>query len=204
MRILIADNHPLYREAVSKQIKRLFADARVEHTPSLAEAQLVAQGFHPDLFVFDFDMPDMSVRQISEIRTTFPAIPILVLTGRKDAHDGPALIHAGVRGLLPRSATIAQFSHAVQMLLAGGTIAPSYALTDDADNPHSPPRLSALTPREMAVLRATARGLSNKEIARELELAEVTIKLHLSSVFRKTGTRSRMEAAMLVWESGHP
>ncbi|HEY4075528.1 MAG TPA: response regulator transcription factor [Rhizomicrobium sp.] len=202
MRILIADNQPLYREAVSKQVKRLFADALIEHAPSLAEALLVARGFRPDLFVFDFDTPDMSVMQVSEIRSIFPDIPILVLSGRKDTHDGPALVHAGVRGLLPKSATIAQFSHAVQMLLAGGTIVPTYMLTDQANAGDVSSRLAVLTPREMVVLRATARGLSNKEIARELDLAEVTVKLHLSSVFRKTGARSRMEASILVWEAG--
>ncbi len=66
----------------------------------------------------------------------------------------------------------------------------------------APPWLAALTPRETDVLRATARGLSNKEIARELELAEVTIKLHLSAVFRKMGVRSRTEAAMMAVKTG--
>jgi two-component system nitrate/nitrite response regulator NarL len=89
------------------------------------------------------------------------------------------------------------------MLLAGGTSVPAEMLlpaSGPADG--SAAWLGALTPRESDVLRAVARGLSNKEIARELDLAEVTIKLHLSAIFRKMGVRSRTEAAMQASKAG--
>jgi DNA-binding NarL/FixJ family response regulator len=82
------------------------------------------------------------------------------------------------------------------MLLAGGTSVPAEML----DQP--PSWLRSLTLRETAVLRAATRGLSNKEIARELALAEVTIKVHLTAIFRKMGVRSRTEAAMQATRTG--
>jgi DNA-binding NarL/FixJ family response regulator len=86
-------------------------------------------------------------------------------------------------------------------LLAGGTSIPADTLLG-AGPVGEAPWLTSLTPREIDVLRATARGLSNKEIARELALAEVTVKLHLSAIFRKIGVRSRTEAAMMAAKAG--
>jgi two-component system nitrate/nitrite response regulator NarL len=87
------------------------------------------------------------------------------------------------------------------MLLAGGTSVPADLLFGGVA-PGEAPWLASLTPRETDVLRGATRGLSNKEIARELELAEVTVKLHLSAVFRKIGARSRTEAAMIASRAG--
>jgi len=88
------------------------------------------------------------------------------------------------------------------MLLAGGTSVPAEILFAGDNTEQRPAWLAALTPRETDVLRAATRGLSNKEIARELELAEVTVKFHLSAIFRKMKARSRTEAAMLATRAG--
>jgi two-component system nitrate/nitrite response regulator NarL len=201
MRILIADDHPLYREAVARQITRLFSDAKVEEAASLDEALTMARTDTPNLFVFDYYMPGMSAGAIASVVAAFPQVPILVLSGGASASQVQAIIRAGARGFLPKTATREQFTHTFHMLLAGGTSVPAEMLLPDAPD-EAPPWLAALTPRETDVLRATARGLSNKEIARELELAEVTIKLHLSAIFRKMGVRSRTEAAMLATRTG--
>jgi DNA-binding NarL/FixJ family response regulator len=112
------------------------------------------------------------------------------------------IIQAGARGFLPKTATREQFTHTIHLLLAGGTSFPAEALLPGGVPEEAPPWVAALTPRETDVLRATARGLSNKEIARELDLAEVTVKLHLSAIFRKMRVRSRTEAAMLATRTG--
>jgi DNA-binding NarL/FixJ family response regulator len=113
------------------------------------------------------------------------------------------VLQAGARGFLPKTATPEQFNHTIHMILAGGTSVPAEMMLPAANAPDGAPAwLASLTPRENDVLRAAARGLSNKEIARELDLAEVTIKLHLSAIFRKMGVRSRTEAAMLAAKTG--
>jgi two-component system nitrate/nitrite response regulator NarL len=202
MRVLVADDHPLYREAVTQQIMRLLPDATVEEASSLDEALTMARAAPPGLFVFDYYMPGMSANAIAGVVTDFPDVPILVLSGGAGAAEVQAIIQAGAQGFLPKTATREQFIHTIHLLLAGGTSVPAEMLMPGGMQEETPPWMAALTPRETDVLRATARGLSNKEIARELDLAEVTIKLHLSAIFRKMGVRSRTKAAMLATRTG--
>ena len=201
MQILIADDHPLYREAVARQITRLFADAVTEEASSLDEALALARVTRPNLFIFDYYMPGMSAKAIGEVAAEFSDVPILILSGWASPASIQVIIQSGARGFLPKTATSEQFTHTIQMMLAGGTSVPADMIFAGAGASEAP-WLAALTPRETDVLRATARGLSNKEIARELVLAEVTIKLHLSTIFRKIGVRSRTEAAMLASKAG--
>jgi DNA-binding NarL/FixJ family response regulator len=181
---------------------RLLPDAIIEEASSLGEALIKARTAHPNLFVFDFFMPGMSAAAIAGVVAAFPDVPVLVVSGGANAADVQAIIHAGARGFLPKTATREQFTHTIHLLLAGGTSFPAEVLLQGSVPEEEPPWMTALTPRETDVLRATARGLSNKEIARELDLAEVTVKLHLSAIFRKMGVRSRTEAAMLATRTG--
>jgi two-component system, NarL family, nitrate/nitrite response regulator NarL len=201
MRILVADDHPLYREAVARQVVRLFPEASVEEAQSLHEAVAVAraEGHRPALFIVDYYMPGMSADAISELVAEFSGVPILILSGWASPSSVQSMIRSGARGFLPKTATSEQFAHAIQLLLAGGTSVPAELLLGGNGEPS---QASVLTPRETDVLRAAARGLSNKEIARELEVAEVTIKLHLTTIYRKIGARSRTEAAMIASKSG--
>jgi DNA-binding NarL/FixJ family response regulator len=201
MRVLVADDHPLYREAVARQITRLIPDARVAEAASMQEALAKANTERPGLFVFDYYMPGMSANAIAQLAKKFSDVPILIVSGSAGPAEVQAVFQAGVRGFLPKTATSEQFIRTVHLLLAGGTsIPPEMVVTGTADD--APSWLATLTRRETDVLRATARGLSNKEIARELALAEVTIKLHLSAIFRKMGVRSRTEAAMMAAKAG--
>jgi two-component system nitrate/nitrite response regulator NarL len=201
MRFLVADDHPLYREAVARQIKRSHSDAVIEEASSLHEAVALARATPPKLFIFDYYMPGMSAKAIGDTVAEFPEVPLLILSGWASAASVQIMIQAGARGFLLKTATSEQFMHAIQMLLAGGTSVPADLLVGAPPSKETP-WLALLTPREIEVLRATTRGLSNKEIARELELAEVTVKLHLSSIFRKIGVRSRTEAAMMATRAG--
>jgi two-component system, NarL family, nitrate/nitrite response regulator NarL len=202
MRILIADDHPLYREAVARQITRLFADSIIDEASSLDEALGLARaaGHRFNLFIFDYYMPGMSPKAITDVAAEFENVPILILSGWASPASIQLIIQSGARGFLPKTATSEQFTHTIRMMLAGGTSVPADLLLGGMGG--EAPWLAALTPRETDVLRAAARGLSNKEIARELDLAEVTIKLHLSTIFRKIGVRSRTEAAMLASKAG--
>lgn len=209
MRILVADDHPLYREAVVTQIKRLFPEAFVVECATLDDAFATARRDDADydLFLFDFHMPGVSEASIASFLTEFPHIPVAVMSGTANANDIRSVIKAGVRGFIPKTASADYFAHAVQLLLAGGTSIPVEILMEPADSdepPGSPPArwLALLTPRELQVLSAVSKGISNKEIGRELGLAEVTVKLHLRSIFRKIGARSRAEAAVIATKSG--
>ena len=207
MRVLIADDHPLYREALRAQIERLFPDTTVDEATSFDE--VMRRGRAPDalyeLFLIDFHMPGMSATGLQDLAQTFPDVPIAVISGTANAADVRTVVQAGARGFIPKTANGTHLMHALQLLLAGGTSVPAdFLVAGGADTaaPASvsgaPAWLGALTSRESDVLKRVARGLSNKEIGRELGLAEITIKLHMRNVFRKIGARSRSEAAVMA------
>jgi len=228
MRILIADDHPLYREAIRGRLERLFPDSDIVEAASLDEAMAAvhqADGLF-DLFLVDFHMPGMSLQTLPILLEMCPGVPVAVVSGTANAADVRAAIQAGARGFLPKTATGHYMATAIELLLAGGTSVPADLLLDWVssegheltkavpESSHAPrsaisvdaagraDRLGQLTVREMEVLKAVSRGLSNKEIGRELDLAEVTIKLHLRGVFRKIGARTRSEAAVIATKAG--
>lgn len=208
MRILVADDHPLYREAASTQIQRLFAGATVDQVSSLDELRALAEGEGAafDLFLVDFHMPGMSVAAMARLVESFPKTPVALISGTAQRSEIRAAMQSGARGFIPKTATGDYLAHALKLLLAGGTSMPTEVLlTDEAPSQPSGEDakwMSLLTVREQEVLRGVARGLSNKEIGRELGLAEVTIKLHLRGVFRKMGARSRSDAAVMATKAG--
>jgi DNA-binding NarL/FixJ family response regulator len=205
MQVLIADDHPLYREALRAQVERLLPSAQIIEVSSLDAAIQAAKGGGEAfrLFLLDYHMPGMSHDALKQFASTFPGVPIAVVSGTANSADIRAVIQAGAHGFIPKTASGPHLQHALQLLLAGGTSVPADILLP-ANEPVAPaaapaaPWLPTLTSRELEVLRGVARGLSNKQIGRELDLAEVTIKLHLRAIFRKIGARSRAEAAVMA------
>jgi two-component system, NarL family, nitrate/nitrite response regulator NarL len=204
MRVLVADDHPLYRDAAAQQVKRLFSEARVDQVASFDELLALTDlpGSSFTLFLIDYHMPGISVDAIAKLAFRFPNTPIAIVSGTAPRDEVRAVLQAGARGFIPKTATPEHLAHALQLLLAGGTSAPTDTLyaADEADG--SVIWQNLLTKRERDVLKGLVRGLSNKEIARELNLAEVTVKLHLRGVFRKIGARSRADAAITAIKAG--
>jgi DNA-binding NarL/FixJ family response regulator len=192
-------------------LERLFDHAAILEVASLDEAEAASDGdVSFDLFLIDFHMPGMSLAALSRFVETHPGVPIAVISGTADAADVRAAIQAGARGFIPKTASGTHLAHAIELLLAGGTsvpadlmLAPGARETPAADAHRARPDwMGGLTAREFDVLRGVTRGLSNKEVGRELGLAEVTIKLHLRSIFRKMGARSRSDAAVIATKAG--
>ncbi|HWY62434.1 MAG TPA: response regulator transcription factor [Rhizomicrobium sp.] len=204
MRVVVADDHPLYRDAAVLQIQRLFPQARIDQVPSLDALRALAEQADTafQLFLVDFHMPGMSVDALGQLAKRFPQVPIAVISGTAHRAEIRAMLQAGARGFIPKTATGDHLAHALQMLLAGGTSVPADMLFDEAGGDASTGWQDLLTQRERDVLRGVVRGLSNKEIGRELNLAEVTIKLHLRGVFRKMGARGRADAAVMATRAG--
>ena len=204
MRVVVADDHPLYRDAAVQQIQRLFPQAGIDQVSSLDGLRALAE--LPDatfnLFLVDFHMPGMSVEALGRLAKSFPHIPIAVISGTAHRAEIRAMLQAGARGFIPKTATGEHLAHALQLLLAGGTSVPADMLFEEAGAGPSASWQDLLTQRERDVLRGIARGLSNKEIGRELNLAEVTVKLHLRGVFRKMGARGRADAAVIATKAG--
>lgn len=221
MRFLIADDHPLYREAVRAQVERLFAGALVEEVGSVDE--LFSKFIHVDvafdLFLLDLYMPGMSPEAVRRISTNFPGVPIAVISGTARISAVRRCVEAGARGFIPKTATGEHLAYAMQILLSGGTTVPAQVLltgaasTDRTEGGLAGPAdragagayeewVHTLNERELAVLRGVARGQSNKQIAREIGIAEVTVKFHLRVLFRKIGVNRRAQVAVAAFKAG--
>jgi len=198
MKVLIADDHPLYREAVATQVRRLYHGAQVDEVSSLDELRTMAAQSSGDygLMLVDYYMPGMTSKALADLVMEFPAIPMAVISGTARNADVRAAIQAGVRAYIPKTSSSEYFSHALQMLLSGGSCIPSDILLDQPSDTPEQVWYSQMSAREQQVLKLVTSGQSNKEIGRVLGLAEVTIKLHLRNIFRKMGVKSRSEAAV--------
>lgn len=199
MKILIADDHPLYRDAVSLQLRRLYPQAEIDEVASLAELHAVAAKSPAPyaLMLVDYHMPGMSGDSLAALIGEFCNVPLAVISGMARPAEIRAAVEAGARAYIPKTATPEYFAQVLQMLLAGGTSIP-------ADIVRAGPAGAGweLSTREREVLKGVALGQSNKEIGRDLGLAEVTIKLHMRNLFRKMGARSRAEAAVMAVRAG--
>jgi two-component system nitrate/nitrite response regulator NarL len=204
MKVLIADDHPLYREAAALRIRRLYPDALVGEVSSLPELrQTTADGSGPyDLILLDYHMPGMSHDALVQLVGEFTTTPLAVISGTSANADIRAAVHAGLRGFIPKTSSSEHFALALQILLAGGSSVPAEILQDRPSENAAEPWLAKMTDREQEVLRGVTQGRSNKEIARQMDVAEVTVKLHLRSVFRKMDVKSRAEAAVKAVKSG--
>jgi DNA-binding NarL/FixJ family response regulator len=198
---LIADDHPLYREAAAIQIRRTFPDADIEQASSWDELKDSAQRRHPDLMLVDYHMPGMSSQNLADLVSEYPQVPVAVISGMARNAEVRAVIQAGVRGYIPKTSGPDYFAHALQMLVAGGSCIPGDILADEPAEPGED-WLSKISERELQVLKAVTSGQSNKEIGRALGIAEITVKLYLRNVFRKMDVKNRSEAAVKAVKAG--
>lgn len=200
MRILLADDHVLVRDALKSYIERLAEDATVHAASSFPEAYAVAQ--HEaglELIILDLRMPGMNgLEGLARMRALRPNTPVVIMSGLARQQDISEALDAGAAGFFPKTLNGAALVSAVRLVLAGERFVPS---TDHAAAADFEPQLDSettgtLTVREREVLDLLTKGLSNKEIARQLDLQEVTIKLHVRGICRKLGAKNRTQAAL--------
>lgn len=206
MRVLIADDHPLYLSAVHDQVVKLFPDAVIVTAPGLPQAlSILDDAERCDLVLIDYSMPGMD--GTTGVRVAVAAAggaPVVVMSGIADHEEVRLCIGGGARGFLPKTLEGKVFASALHVILAGGSYIPAEMFC--AAGPTAAPELAAdgelaaadLTERERSIMDMVVGGKSNKEIARQLNLREVTIKVQLTHIYRKLGARNRAQAAMLV------
>ena len=198
MRILLADDHPLFADALRGLVARAIPAASLTVVPDLDLAQraLATTGRY-DLAILDLQMPGADgTAGIERLLERFPDMPLMVISGNAGPAEVARLIRLGVRGFLPKNLPNAVVAAALQVVISGGTYVPAdYARVVTAVVARSA-TAGGLTPREAEVLALVAAGRSNKEIGRALALQEITVKLHVRNIFRKLNVRNRVEAAL--------
>lgn len=212
MRIIVADDHPLYREAVKLRLERLLPESRIVEVGSLEELLAQTRAVPPlpvDLVLLDLYMPGMeSGPGVGAVVQALPDAPVALMSGAASAQDVRLAITAGARGFLPKTMTSELFAMAISMILAGGTYLPAEmaqaggAGMAEIRAGNAGGFAETLSPRERQVLVRLSSGASNKEIGRDLNLAEVTVKLHVRQILRKIKARNRSEAASMATRAG--
>jgi DNA-binding NarL/FixJ family response regulator len=206
-RFIIADDHPLFRDALRQTLQAAFTATTIEEAGSLDQLlELLGGDIDTDLIVLDLTMPDVQgLSGLLQIRTQHPSIPVVIVS----ATDDPAIIRKcldfGAFGFVPKSRPVEEMRAAVRTVLDGGVWTPPSFDTvtqSDAGNRELAARLSTLTPQQIRVLGMLGEGLLNKQIAYKLNVSEATIKAHVSAILQKLGVDSRTQAVIAINKSG--
>lgn len=210
MRILLADDHPLFREGLKPVLQKLEQDVELVEAvdyPSAFEAMHRAGRLNRgvDLALMDLYMPGMDgLEGIIRFRAAFPEIPVVVVSASEMVEDIQKLLAVGALGYLSKSSSSEVIIGALRLVLAGGIYVPPSLLAGHGEPAALPEaiRNAALTTRQIDVLRQLAKGLSNKQIAKSLEVTEGTVKIHLAAVFRILKVANRTEAVLVAQKMG--
>jgi two-component system nitrate/nitrite response regulator NarL len=199
-RIVIADDHPLYREALAIVFERAGDLDMVGSVENFDAALAALAAGDVALALLDLDMPGMSIASIARLRELHPGTRVAVISGSLGSAKIREALAAGASGYLPKTFEPHMILAAVRLMLSGAVYVPPDALADAGAEEPGRDRTGSggsgnLTPRELEVLRMLTKGSANKEIAREIGVAEVTVKLHTRRILEKLGVRNRAAAA---------
>jgi len=208
MKVLVIDDHALIRQAMQGVLKKVRRDARVLEAPNSAAAmQVIAENPDIDLILLDLTLPDRDGFSVFvELRERYPAIAIVVLSAVQDPSNVRKALELGARGYIPKSAQGDVILHALRLVISGGTYVPPEILARGELSeslarlvPHqgqSPTANLGLTDRQLEVLALMMQGKNNKTICRMLDLAEPTVKNHVTAILRALKVTSRTEAVV--------
>ena len=206
-RVLIADDHPLYCDALRAVVPQACPDADIGEAASQEEVlAAVAAGRPFALVLLDLNLPGATgLTGLTALRRAVPATPIVVVSAVDDPKIMQDVIMGGASAFVPKSAPGQVLINALRVILAGGTYMPTgiFAALRESD---SGTPAQDLTLRQRRVLELLSTGLSNKQIARALDISEITVKAHVSAIFRKLGVSNRVQAgleARRVLEASH-
>jgi DNA-binding NarL/FixJ family response regulator len=200
-RLIIADDHPLFRGALREAVNGLLARVEVAEAGAFDQVgKLLDKGGEVDLILLDLSMPGVrGFSGLMYLRAQYPSVPIVVVS----ANDDPAVIRRcmefGASGFIPKTLGIDEIRAAVMRVLNGEVWTPAdvdLAAGSDAETAALMTRLATLTPQQVRVLMMLSEGLLNKQIAYELSVSEATVKAHVSAILQKLGVESRTQAVI--------
>ncbi|PNS08616.1 response regulator transcription factor [Solilutibacter silvestris] len=201
--LLIADDHPLFREALRGVVARLLPQARIDEAEN-ADALYAMVEAHPDadLLLLDLNMPGVhGFSALVHLRAMHPQLPVVMVSAREEPAVMRRALDHGAVGFIPKSSDAATLAHALQQVLDGERWVPEAALAaaPASDEEHAvAARVRELTPQQFRVLQMLGAGLLNKQIGYELGVSEATVKAHMSAILRKLGASNRTQAVLMA------
>lgn len=200
-RIVIADDHPLFRAALCQAVMKLWPEAQIVETESVQQASAAVQEQPADLLLLDLHMADSDgLSALLDFRHDTPALPVAVISASEDARVVRACQNLGASAFIPKSASLEVMRQALAAIGDGevwfedagsGTV-------DSAELDDAITRLASLTPAQRRILRLVSEGLLNKQIAWQMDITEATVKAHITAIFRKLNVVNRTQAVLVA------
>ena len=202
-RLVIADDHPLFRGALRGAVTDAVGAATIEEAGSFDElTKLLEQDSDVDLILLDLTMPGISgFSGLIYLRAQFPDVPVVIVSATDDAETIRRSLDFGASGFIPKRFGADTLRDAFAKILAGDVWIPADVDLSAATDPETArlrDRLITLTPQQVRVLMMLSQGLLNKQIAYELGVSEATIKAHVSAILQKLGVESRTQAVIMA------
>jgi len=201
-RFLIIDDHPLFREALGNAVRLAHPDAQILEALSIADAlNILSSEPEIDLALLDLTLPDATgFSGFLRLRATHPRLPVAIVSNDEDQHVVREALSLGAAGYLPKSTSKRELTSSIERVLSGSVSVPKDFVPAERDGNGSSralqARLEELTPQQLRVLDLIRRGYQNREIAGELQLAESTVKAHITEILRKLRLFSRNKAVI--------
>lgn len=214
--LVIADDHPLFRDALRQAVATVVASAKINEAGSFEElTALLEREPDVDLILLDLSMPGISgFSGLIYLRAQFPAIPVVIVSASDDAGTIRRSMDFGASGFIPKRFGVETLRDAIGKVMNGDVWIPAdvdISVAADPDMTKLRDRLVTLTPQQVRVLMMLSEGLLNKQIAYELGVSEATIKAHVSAILQKLGVESRTQAVIAAakiaggqWRQGEP
>lgn len=191
---LVADDHPMVRDALASALGQAFAGATFSMAASLDEAQeTLNREPETDAVLLDLDMPGMDgLTGLARLRSEHPTVPIIIVSAARESAIVRRAYEFGASAYIDKSASLAEIARIVRAVLAGEIFAPPEAGPTNS----FAQRAAQLTPQQWRVLALMVQGDQNKQIAYKLSVGEATVKAHVTVILRKLGVRSRTQAVI--------
>ena len=209
-RLVIADDHPLFRGALREAVSGLFAKAAIAEAGTFDEiAEILDRDGEVDLVLLDLAMPGTrGFSGLMYLRGQYPGVPVIVVSANDDPGAIRRCMEFGASGFIPKTLGVEEMRRVIARILEGGVWTPPDV---DLKSPSDPAaaelmsRMATLTPQQVRVLMMLSEGLLNKQIAFQLGVSEATVKAHVSAILQKLGVESRTQAVIAASkiEAGH-
>jgi DNA-binding NarL/FixJ family response regulator len=200
-RLVIADDHPLFRDALRQAVASVIPSAKIDEAGSFEDlTALLERDAEVDLILLDLTMPGISgFSGLIYLRAQYPAIPVVIVSASDDVETIRRSVDFGASGFIPKRFGVDTLRDAILKVMEGDIWIPSdvdLSAVADPEMTRLRDRLVTLTPQQVRVLMMLSQGLLNKQIAYELGVSEATIKAHVSAILQKLGVESRTQAVI--------
>ncbi|MFT6195455.1 MAG: DNA-binding NarL/FixJ family response regulator [Cognaticolwellia sp.] len=201
-KIIIADDHPLFRQALLGTLKLKLTQTHWLEAQTIAELeQQLRDNKDSDLLLLDLHIPGAhGFNTLIHVRNHFPQIPVVVVSAHEDHETIHKAMGYGASGFIPKSTPVEDIYNAIQQVLLGNVWTPdAYSESSPMqDNNNIAERVANLTQQQYRILMMFAQGMLNKQIAYDLNVSEATIKAHATAIFRKLDVRNRTQAVIVI------